>query len=134
MVTFIGSVGVDWLLQAAIILGMFILRLGVPLAITLAVGYWLRRLDAKWQTEAQVRWEASQAQDKVEAEPEMIKVIEQPCWVLKECPEPVRFQCPAYQHPDIPCWLARRQAEGRLPVECSHCELFSPRQIAHSPN
>jgi hypothetical protein len=47
----------DALLQTAIIVGMFILRLGIPLAITLLVGYWLRRLDNKWQAEAKARQE-----------------------------------------------------------------------------
>jgi uncharacterized membrane protein YraQ (UPF0718 family) len=47
----------DSLLQTAIIVGMFVLRLGIPLAITLLVGYWLRRLDNKWQAEARARQE-----------------------------------------------------------------------------
>jgi hypothetical protein len=49
----------DWLLGVVVITGMFVLRLGVPLAITLAVGYLHRRLDAKWQAEAQ--WKANTA-------------------------------------------------------------------------
>ena len=47
----------DGLLQTVIIVGMFILRLGIPLIITLLVGYWLRRLDNKWQAEAKARQE-----------------------------------------------------------------------------
>ena len=56
----------DGLLQTAIIVGMFILRLGVPLLITLLVAYWLRRLDDKWQAEAQTRQETEtlQAEEK----------------------------------------------------------------------
>jgi len=45
----------DTWLQLAAVVGIFVLRLGLPLAITLAVGYWLRQLDAKWQVEAQAR-------------------------------------------------------------------------------
>jgi hypothetical protein len=52
----------DWLLQTAIIVGMFILRLGIPLAITVFVGYCLRRLDDKWQAEAQARQAAETKQ------------------------------------------------------------------------
>ncbi len=44
-----------WLLPSAIVVGMFIVRLGVPLAITLAIAYFLRRLDAKWKAEAQAK-------------------------------------------------------------------------------
>ena len=32
---------------------MFVLRLGVPLLITVALAYGLKRLDAKWQAEAE---------------------------------------------------------------------------------
>jgi hypothetical protein len=45
----------DGLLQIAVIVGMFILRLGVPLLITLLVAYWLRRLDGKWEAQARAR-------------------------------------------------------------------------------
>ena len=47
----------DGLLQVAVIVGMFILRLGVPLLITFLVAYWLRRLDGKWEAEARARQE-----------------------------------------------------------------------------
>lgn len=116
------------------VISMFVLRLGVPLAITLLVGYGLRRLDAKWQAEARTRLEAHRAWNKKEIESaiEMYHVIEQPCWVLRECPESVRLDCPACQQPDIPCWMARRQAEGRLPSTCYYCELFSLRQVAEA--
>ncbi len=47
----------DGLLQVAAIVGMFILRLGVPLLITLLVAYWLRHLDGRWEAEARARQE-----------------------------------------------------------------------------
>lgn len=43
---------------------MFVLRLGVPLLITVALAYGLKRLDAKWQAEAQ---NGSQAEPAAEA-------------------------------------------------------------------
>ncbi len=66
----------EWLTQGLVILGLFILRLGVPLAIILAVGYGLRRLDAKWQAEAELHWAANRAQPEKLAEPavKMLKV------------------------------------------------------------
>lgn len=51
----------NWLSEVVVITGMFVLRLGVPLAITLAVGYLLRRLDAKWQAESEAQWRANTA-------------------------------------------------------------------------
>jgi hypothetical protein len=100
---------------------MFILRLGVPLALTLAVGYGLRRLDAKWEAEARAQLE----QEEVPVELKALKTTEKPCWELKGCDEASRAQCPACKSWDIPCWVARLRAAGRLPAECHNCELFS---------
>lgn len=126
----------DWWLQVAIILGMFILRLGVPLLITLAIGYWLRRLDARWQAEALAQREANRLEHQEATEPALkgVNGIEQPCWVLKGCPETVRARCPAFRQPEAPCWLVRLRVEGRLPAGCYACELFarlpiSPHQL-----
>ena len=120
----------DWLLQALIIFGMFVLRLGVPLAITVAVGYWLHRLDAKWQAEAQAQQEAflAQQEDRANPEIEILKVIKEPCWVTKGCPETIYKQCPAYRQPNIPCWMARFRVEEIIPSKCYQCTLFSRRQ------
>jgi hypothetical protein len=120
----------EGLLEAAIIVGMFVLRLGVPLAITLAVAYFLRRLDAKWQAEAWAEWEAARPQEETAAETKALKVGKQPCWSLKGCDEAARATCAAPKQPNIPCWLARRRSEGRLPAECYNCSIFSLRQIA----
>lgn len=43
----------DSLFTAAVILGFFLLRLGVPLLITAAVCYGLHKLDDRWQAEAE---------------------------------------------------------------------------------
>ena len=120
----------DGLREAAVIAGMFLLRIGVPLAITLAVAYFLRRLDAKWQAEAWAQWEASQSQDEVVREAKLLRTSEQPCWSLKGCDETARANCAAPKFPDLPCWLARRRSEGKLPAECYGCEQFSLRKIA----
>ncbi len=37
---------------------MFVLRLGVPLLITVAIAYGLKRLDTKWQAEAEQEFQA----------------------------------------------------------------------------
>jgi hypothetical protein len=41
----------DWLLGTGVVIGMFLLRLGVPLLFTVALGWALHRLDAKWHSE-----------------------------------------------------------------------------------
>ena len=113
----------DWWWQAAIILGMFLVRLAVPLAVVMLVGYWLHRLDAKWQAEAMAEWEASRTQP----EPLQSKFLErlnQPCWLVKGCDAATRSRCPAAQQPHLPCWLAWRNADGRLPESCYQCQIF----------
>lgn len=119
----------EWFEQTIIIVGMFVVRLGVPLLITLAVGYWLRRLDEKWQAEALARQVAE-----VEPEPSytLYQVIDQPCWQAKGCPAELSQQCPAFQQPGRPCWQARYQAEGRLPATCYGCPIFARRSAAQS--
>jgi hypothetical protein len=112
--------------EILLVVGMFILRLGVPLALTLAVGYGLRRLDARWEAEARAQLE----REALPAELKALKTTEQPCWELKGCDEESRAQCPASKFWGIPCWVARLRATGRLPAECPNCELFSPSPAA----
>lgn len=103
------------------VVGMFILRLGVPLAITLVVGYWLRRLDVKWEAEAI----AHRKQEELPAELKALKAAEPPCWEIKGCDKASRAQCPACKFWDIPCWAARLRATGRIPTDCYSCGFFS---------
>ena len=42
----------DWLSGTLVVMGLFLLRLGLPLAVTMIVVYWLRRLDAHWHSQA----------------------------------------------------------------------------------
>jgi hypothetical protein len=104
--------------------GLFILRLGVPIAIMAVIGYGLRRLDAKWEAEATAsrEWEA------VPSQVEALKIAEQPeqpCWEIKGCDEERRANCPSCKALDVPCWVARLRATGRLPRECHNCDLFA---------
>ncbi len=104
-----------------IAIAMFVLRLGVPLAITAVIAVLLRRLDAQWETEAA----AQREQEEIPAGVKALQTAEQPCWEIKGCPEEKRAQCPACKAWDVPCWVARLRATGRLPAECHGCERFS---------
>jgi hypothetical protein len=120
----------EWWSQALIILGMFLVRLVVPMAIVLGVGYWLRRLDNRWQAEAVAEWETRRTQP----EPLQSKFLErlnQPCWQIKGCDPAVRATCPAAQQPKLECWLARRGHEGRLPESCYQCHIFLYGKLGH---
>ena len=105
------------------VFGMFLLRLGVPLLLTFAVGYALRRLDAKWQAEAQGNPVAVQILEKVDPEIKALKP-ERPCWEIHGCTERQRAGCPACELLDLPCWVAHLRKTGRLPDMCPGCELF----------
>lgn len=108
----------NWL-QTGAMVGMFLLRLGVPLLITVAVAYSLHRLDVKWQLAALER------NMRVAAGP--------PCWELRNCPEEKRARCVAFQRSTVPCWAARRAADGRLPQPCLTCALFGKQRPAPQP-
>ena len=84
------------------------LRLVVPIAITVIVVYFLRRLDARWQTEAEG----------------LPLVIEKPeCWRIKGCPPERRAACPAAKS-DLPCWQVFRLPNGYLREQCLICAVF----------
>jgi hypothetical protein len=46
------------------------------------------------------------------------------CWDEKGCGEGNKATCAAPTHPDQPCWQARFNAEGHIPEECVHCDIF----------
>lgn len=116
---------------------LVLLRLGVPLIITIGLAYALRRLDLRWQTQAR---ESRQMQEAVvplapgapaRAESWMLQPWPassnaKPCWMVKGCTEALRASCAATRQPSVPCWQARSRAEGRLPAECKGCELYLP--------
>ena len=104
------------LLDSLVIIGLFVLRLGVPVAITLGIAWFLRWLDARWEAKAQAARQPEQ----------LVQVSEKrvPCWKEKGCPETKMASCPAYKWHDLPCWLARLRIENHLPAECANCARF----------
>ena len=92
-----------------------LLRLGIPIGITLALGWGLRRLDEKW------RAEASQDDHAVITMPKYLTIAK--CWDVKSCSPKMRENCQAYLHPNIPCWEFRR-SNGSVNKVCQSCEYF----------
>jgi hypothetical protein len=137
-----------------IMLGLLILRIGVPLGIVLLLGYFLKRLDRRWEAEARAQRAAAAAVDQpavqpvaprparpsgvdvpgpqlpyapiplVGLQPGLILLDGKRCSDIKGCSEQSKAKCPAVLHPDTPCWQARRESEGRLPAGCSECDIF----------
>jgi hypothetical protein len=133
------------------VIGMFLLRVGVPVAITAGMVYLLKRLDRRWEMEARAERRAG-------------KVVEQPAGVpaspgkrppAPELPfipppaapdrriqpgvaaaqvaqpglnakssRPAKAQCSAPQNLDKPCWQTRFEAEGQIPEACVGCDIF----------
>jgi hypothetical protein len=93
----------------AVITG-FVLRLAIPIAITAVAIFFLRRLDTRWQ---------------VEAEEQLLQpVVEKPkCWEIKNCTAEMRATCAGYQS-EQPCWQAFREENGYLQERCLGCEVF----------
>ncbi len=87
-----------------------LVRMAVPIVITLLVAYGLRRLDQRWQNQA------------ISNQPSAAGLIK--CWVLNDCPPEQRAKCAVYQEQKLPCWQAFRDEKGRLPKRCLECDVF----------
>jgi hypothetical protein len=133
------------------VIGLFLLRVGVPVAITAGLVYLLKRLDRRWEMEARAERKAG-------------KVVEQPAGLpatpSKRAPSPelpfvpppaapdrriqpgvsaaqvaapglapkgnrpAKARCDAPQNTGKPCWQTRLDAEGQIPEECVSCDIF----------
>jgi hypothetical protein len=96
-------------------IGWFLLRFGLPIAATVLLCWFFKRLDAKWQAEADIY-----RQDiGLESHRPSIR-----CWLFNKCSEEKRSKCIAYQNSQIPCWQHFRGASGELKEECIGCGVF----------
>jgi len=144
-----------------VVVGLFILRVGVPVAIMAGLVYLLKRLDRRWEEEVRAEQRARQAIQPAQ-QPEKSRPTGRPattirvpdvkipfvpppppsapgirpqpglvmtppaahCWDARGCSEAARGQCAAPQHPELPCWQARLDAEGHIPDDCVNCDIF----------
>jgi hypothetical protein len=97
----------EWINSTLTLLAGIGLRLLIPIALTVAAVYFLRRLDARWQAVAR--------QVPASPKPE--------CWKIKGCPEEKRKTCKGAQATE-PCWQAFRHQNGYLKEECLGCDVF----------
>jgi hypothetical protein len=134
-----------------VVIGMFLLRVGVPAAITVGVVYLLKRLDRRWEMEARAERKAGKVVEqpvgvpaspgKRTPSPELPFVPPPPApdrriqpgvsaaqvaqpGLSAKASRPLKAQCSAPQNPDKPCWQARFDAEGQIPEECVSCDIF----------
>ena len=100
-----------------VVIGMFVLRVAVPIALTIALGKWLEKKLSPQNAENS----APKASG---------KIIQLHCWDVKRCPAATRAQCAAYKHPELPCWLALQAEGGKVRPECFSCALYKPQTMA----
>ena len=102
----------------AVVIGIA-LRLAIPIGITAIAIYFLKRLDTRWQAEAE--------------EQLLLPVVEKPkCWEVHGCTPEMRATCAGYQS-EQPCWQAFREKSGHLKERCLGCDVFQQAPIpAHT--
>ncbi len=98
-----------------VLLGLFV-RLIIPIAVTALIVFWLRKLDKRWQEEA-------------EKERHMLVNNELPCWIEQGLSvEESRLRSAMSEQP---CWQTHRSVNGYLREECLECEVF---RLAPAPD
>jgi len=90
-------------------------RLGIPIGLTILLAWGLRRLDSHWQADA----ESKAAQ----ADVRQVAVSQIRCWEMQGCSAERRQTCPAYKHPEMPCWVTRSR-NGHLGEACRDCHVL----------
>ena len=95
-----------------------VMRLGLPLLVTVLLVLFLRHLDARWKEEA-IQHETEGAGQEFWA-----RTSQTPCWDVHNCKPEMRESCPAYAHQDVPCWQVFRSPDGPLKEDCLDCAVF----------
>ena len=95
-----------------VILGL-LARFGLPIAVTLLIVLWMRRLDEQWKKQAE--WELPFSRSRAK---------NTGCWLANRCSPERRASCPAYAHPEMPCWQVYRDMDGHLLDSCLDCNVF----------
>lgn len=120
-------------LDALVILGMFFLRIGVPIIVTLALGAWLEkklRPAETQRTQQPIQRGTIIPFPRVQNGARATSAPCAHCWESKQCDSAQRAQCAAYKRPDLPCWLALQAAGGKVRAECADCEFYTqPRRV-----
>ena len=104
---------------------IFLLRVGVPVAITIGGVHLFRRMDMRWQTQDWKHWaERLETTGGVPGQ-NWLSRLANPCWDENGCEKSALAKCSAHSHQSVPCWMARRATEGTMPAKCHHCERYT---------
>jgi hypothetical protein len=99
---------------ALTVIAIILLRFGLPILVTVLFVYFLRRVDARWQ---------KQAQEQMANSPKLI-IQQTPCWEVNGCPPEKKYACRAFMKPEIPCWQQFRSPDGMVRESCLACSVF----------
>lgn len=91
-----------------IIVGL-LLRLAIPILGTVLLVYFLRKLDARWQAEAQLQQQAIEKSE---------------CWKIKGLSSQ-RAENLEANPSEVPCWQVNRLPNGYMRDECLSCQVFT---------
>jgi hypothetical protein len=97
----------------------FLIRIGIPLGLTILLSWLLKRLDAQWRDEA-LNYKA-EAITKAEQDLYVTLWARNPCWEDKQCDPEDRLRCKAFLQSQKPCWEVYR-TNGSYNKSCDGCE------------
>ena len=92
------------------------LRFAIPVAATVALVIWFRRLDDRWDAEARRQPAVVLNASDIDRSPR--------CWEVRQCPPEKMSGCPAHARPGTPCWQVFRSKDGQLREACLGCAIF----------
>ena len=103
----------ETLISSLYIIAGLLMRLAIPILGTVLLVFFLRKLDKRWQAEA-------------ELQPQMMGKTE--CWKMQGCTSQQTENCEAYKS-ELPCWQVYRLPNGYLHEECLSCHVFTEAPI-----
>ena len=103
----------ETLISFLYIIAGLLLRLAIPILGTVVLVFFLRKLDKRWQAEA-------------ELQPNMMEKLE--CWKMQGHTSQQFENREAYK-PELPCWQVYRLPNGYLHEECLSCQVFTEAPI-----
>lgn len=101
----------------AILTGIAV-RFAIPFGFTAILVILLKRLDVRWQKEAELDRRSLPR----------LKVIKPQCWETKHCSLENQAVCPA-RKAEAPCWQFFRSTQGQLREACLGCQVFAEATI-----
>ena len=102
----------EWLTTVSAMVLLMLLRVAIPIAVTLTFIKLLKWLDERWKEESDF------------GDARVSQFRNANCWEINGCPAAQRAKCKAYNNPDKPCWQVFREKNGRLQEHCIGCEVF----------